>query len=710
MISPKKIYRVNKCEDLLAYSSNDSVYTIDSSKIEQFAQKRNLQYEIVDIDYSEIIERKNDIITRKDAVVILLSRDNDVAIISEYYAKRTKRKLEKMSVSDFNSYICNKKNIFNEIFVITDNLYLEEIENIISMNPYSLNIGIIWGYDSNDLLYKLNKILLCSNESCNHVVVVDRTDKKTEEISTTNHLHVYVPHANSDKNSFKQAISDKAEVLSFTGHGRDELLWLTKGVLCAGPKHLSGDKGPNCDVCGECFKPGVDIMKISDVNITNYFIQSCTGGNMTKTVFGQEYSLLNNFMDNSAVSYISTPFLCNEFSSLIHYYAAKMLVGSTVGEIVRKINHYYYNYEVGNSNEFFLIGDPHHCIEKKYDEACFVLSDESEKMNVVLEEATALMSLKTKSVSFKEFYSFEKEVVIRNEKKQELFSYIYSDEDTDESTIEVFANGLLAPGVYTISIKKRKSANICGFSDIAYIYEMGVMEQNSKRFFEESIKVAKNFYTIPKVLLSNNSLIGSHVYSKYDKLINRLYQIDKQINNALWNKVHKSGLLFDELCMSEGFKNTNKMISDKKCPYCGGTVTEKNIINDFNGVNRVHSFCYTCGLLGDRPLNTCVQAEFSPDSRCFNKKGENNVILNLINTGEKNICGVVSVAVVNGEKDNFTYLPKEEIVELASGEKRQLSYVIKQDESVASHCYWLTAILTFETEVQIVERNIFYGK
>ena len=713
MNSDWKIFRIEKNEDLLAicpYIDENAICAVDTERIEQFAKKRKLHYEIIDIKNLVVDKVEINHVNRNDALIILMSQDHEMENVAQYYAIMTRRDMIKMSVSEFESFIGNENNFHKEILVISDCEHLEQIENVVSMNSYILNMGIVWGNGGDDLLYKLNKIILCANEKCERMVVVDRTDRKTEKKCSVGTIRFYVPHADSSKESMEEAISEKAEVLAFAGHGRDELLWLSQGVLCPGPKNIISNRTPNCNGCGECFKPNMGILKIGDVNVTNCFVQACTSGNLTRPVFGKEYSVLNSFLDNCAVSYIGTPYLCNEFYSLVHYYSAQMAIGRPVGEITQRINNYYFNYGVGNKNEFFLVGDPHHRVGKKYEEKRVVLKSDEKEIEVMLEEETAMLILETDSVSLDEFFSLEKEVVIRNEKRQEIYSHIYRSDDNKKSIIEVFTNGVLAPGIYTINIKKRRAVNLMGLPQIEYIYELGIVDQNAKRFFDESLKVAKNFCVTLNTLLAENSSIGNHIYSKYDKLVSRIDQIDKQINNVLWNKAHKNGVIFDELCLGEGFKNLSKQISSRRCPYCKGNVTEKHIINKLSRIRRVHSFCNTCGVIEDRPLETSIKAEFAPIAHDFKKDAKNNVTLSIKNIGERDVHGVVSIAVVSGEKNDFTYLPREEKIELKKGETKDVSFIIDQGESVPKHGFWLTAILTFETEIQIVKRDIFYGE
>lgn len=713
MESLKKIVKVGTSEDLLRYCSfggEKSILTVDIERIEKFARDRKIKYELIDslqnIDQKIIDEKCNN---KKDSLIILLSQNYDIEIVAKYYAKKTKRELSTMTILEFEKYVKDVKNKQKEIFVIADIDIIEQIENIVSMNNWSLNIGIIWGNGRDDLLYKLNKIILCSDEKCQRMVIVDRTDRKSEQ-SIFEDYRVYVPHANSSKNNFEEAISEKAEVLAFVGHGRDELLWLTQGVLCAGPKNVVGKRVPNCNNCGECFKQNVDIMKISDVNVTNCFIQSCTGGNMTGTIYGREYGLLDNFWDNNVVSYISTPYLCNEFNPLVHYYAAQVAVGRGMGEITKKINDYYFDYGVGNRNEFFLVGDPEYKVQSKYDEKRVIVSADLEEFEILLDEKSPLMIIEVRNLSIKDFFSLEKEVVIHNSAGQVIYSNIYNDENANKSLIEIFTNGILAEGKYKIKIKNRRAVNLMGISEIEYVYEIGVMDQSSKRFYEESFRVIKNFDITQNTLMANSSQIANHVYTKYDKLVNRIYKIDEQINNTLRNKVQKNGLLFDELCLSEGFKYSDKKLSNRKCPYCNGTLTEKYISNKINRISRVHLFCNTCGMVEDRPVNTSIKAEFSPLQNSLNKTGKNKVSIILENIGERDVHGIVSVAVVNGGKDDFSYEPGEIKIDLAKGNKLEESFIISQSENVASHNYWLIAILTFETEIQIITRNIFYGE
>lgn len=431
---------------------------------------------------------------------------------------------------------------------------------------------------------------------------------------------------------------------------------------------------------------------------------------MVNPVFGFEYSVLYTFMQEMAVSYMSSPFLCNECEAIIHYYCALVTAGKRMGEVVKLINNLYSSYKIGNKNSFILIGDPRHQVKSKHKEQIVYVDykDSIEKKQFNIKNKTPLILIKVNKRIFHDFISLKKEVVVRNSIGQTLFAHIYEEDNEAETTIAVFTKGILDEGDYFLSIKDIEYVNESGINEIAYIYELGVMEPKDKRFYEESVKCIKNFYLNKNRLMPNISDIGNLVYKKYEKLVKRVNQIDEQLNTSLWKKIHKKGWSFDELCMSLGFHNRDRALNDRMCPYCGGTLLDSYIEDTINRALRVHTFCNKCGNIEDRPINVRFSAKFQCDTKQFKKDGENTVYLKVKNNSDSRLSGVVSIAMVNGEAEGVNYLPEKLKIKLEQFEEKTIEFKITQNNDIVCHNYWLMGVLSCEMELQIIKMDVFY--
>jgi len=699
-----RVHKINEVKELKKIDNIlnvNCIYATETSRIKRFIEKNSCNFFV-----KSEIEKAN---YQDKGIIIVISDDVDFVTIAEYYAIVTSRTQKKMFIDEFKEFVLDSDNKDKEICIITDHSNLETIENIMFLNNEILRYGIIWGNNSNDLLYFINKNILSYREPLSKVIEVDRTDKKREELYNDDN-YFYLPYAKANKEQLVKSIANKTEVLAFTGHGRDELLWITKGVLCGGDKCSDAKCTPACNNGGKCFKENVDILKISDVNASNLFVGACNSGNMVNPVFGFEYSVLYTFMQEMAVSYMSSPFLCNECEAIIHYYCALVTAGKRMGEVVKLINNLYSSYKIGNKNSFILIGDPRHQVKSKHKEQIVYVDykDSIEKKQFNIKNKTPLILIKVNKRIFHDFISLKKEVVVRNSIGQTLFAHIYEEDNEAETTIAVFTKGILDEGDYFLSIKDIEYVNESGINEIAYIYELGVMEPKDKRFYEESVKCIKNFYLNKNRLMPNISDIGNLVYKKYEKLVKRVNQIDEQLNTSLWKKIHKKGWSFDELCMSLGFHNRDRALNDRMCPYCGGTLLDSYIEDTINRALRVHTFCNKCGNIEDRPINVRFSAKFQCDTKQFKKDGENTVYLKVKNNSDSRLSGVVSIAMVNGEAEGVNYLPEKLKIKLEQFEEKTIEFKITQNNDIVCHNYWLMGVLSCEMELQIIKMDVFY--
>lgn len=466
-----KIKQIEEIEKCFYKFSNDKICTIEVDKIVNFLKKRQIDYKIVPHDEITSIDKNNSQKYPKE-LLIVISENKKIPLISRYFSNITGKSLNIMNSSQFCKFIQDHELLQINICIITEPCFIEDIQNILFMSKVTLRCGILFGRDENELLYIINKNIVSYQESINKTVVIDRTDKKSEGIKIIDNRYFYLPYSVANKSALLSCIAKKAEVFAFAGHGRDELLWLTKGVLCGGGKKSCYEKHkPSCYERDVCFKKNVEILKIKELNVINYFIYACTSGNMINPVFGFDYGLLHNFIEEMGVSYISSPYLCNECEAIIHYYAALMLSGKTLGEIIQKINIFYATYKIGNSNSFFLIGDPSLNLKSIFTEIVMKLDDMELPITQILklERDTSILIIQKAGFLFDDFINLKIEVVVQNDSRQSLYAHIYDSKDESLSYIAVFTKGILKAGDYVVSIKKRKSAKTDTLSQLVYI-------------------------------------------------------------------------------------------------------------------------------------------------------------------------------------------------------------------------------------------------
>ena len=136
-------------------------------------------------------------------------------------------------------------------------------------------------------------------------------------------------------------------VVSFLGHGRDDVLHLDDTVICAASPHARAERGlarthvPVCAFTGQCYRtdvPAERIIRASEVSADIVLANSCLSWRAAEGLFPPEYLLAHGFMSGIAAGYVGSLTLQAGSALVNDLFHHALAQGHSVGQADSLIN------------------------------------------------------------------------------------------------------------------------------------------------------------------------------------------------------------------------------------------------------------------------------------------------------------------------------------------------------------------------------------
>ena len=713
---------MDSIESYLGHFKKNEVAVGAKDKLFSFLDICKIEYEIVGVYVSndeicsqEVMEQLNN--TKTDTVAICFSCNKDVFILSVYYAVKKGCNCIFANEDNVQSIIEKASKEYKRCCVITDEFSAAYVQTIVSTCNASL--GIIAGRNSWETLFIINKSIAATKKSINNIVSVDRTDHAEQTLKRLDN-YTYIPFNDSFPNILLEAIKGVADIFSFMGHGKDELLWLKKGLLCSGiiaaektgnlPNCRITGNLPDCRITGKCFEEDTEVLPISDIPSLSVFVNACLTGKIGRAFYGGEHNVAQSFLGENAVTYMGTPFLGKPFEAVVHYYVSLVNSGMKMGDVCRIINTFYRTYQINMSNEFFLFGDPDFCFDSAYPIFKYSINDAEDNVIFELQEKTPLIVLHSDGNLFDDYISLTREVTLVNEANQPIYCNMIQ-EGGNKTFVHVFTRGLLEKGIYKFEIKKHRLGMKWDIDNIACIenlIRMGLTNSKIDRFYQESINAVDNFKQCLNYNMARLDTIDKTIYSKYSRILNRVDSIHRSIVQEVQRKVHISGIYFEDYCMEKGFKEISREISECKCRYCGSELFNIDVFKALFSIKRRHVFCIRCGTISSSPENETLNVYFECEER--QRKNETYLVsLCIENQGDTISTGVASIAIRNGkQKIDAIYTPEQITFEIGPTEKYEFVFEINTKKDHLNRHTTLVGIVLANSHFYTTTRPVLF--
>lgn len=633
--------------------------------------------------------------------------DNEQGVyLSQYYAEKMRKQFICTSETGFHDFI-NNLDINRSVVFVVELDKAERIQKMLSLcTPFIFGIYI---YDNlNDLLFCFNKSIIQSeidrsNEDINSLTI-NRVDFTTETtIQTENSC--YIPRKLATKENFVAEIQDK-DLLSFIGHGRDELIWITDGVICPGKCNAKDNPSRQtcCQITNECFKNPIDIIKISDIKVRHIFINACSSGKMTSGVYGLSYNVARQFMVNNAVTYIGTPFLASCCPSLNSFYEVLIKQGYSIGEICKKINDVYNIYNYGQGISFFLYGDPDYMLTERKQIPVFDFKFDTTHTVIALESNYDVVKIKISDMTIEDFLNYRKGISIKAKDIKQLNAIFFP---VSGKCIEgyIFGSGCALKGQLSLEMFELPSFDVGTISEYRFLVEMGLSTPRLKNYYYESMNSVQNYHSEELDSLFQVNSVYPKNYSKRLKIFDRYQKLSSQYTELLQNKIAKKGFAFDAQCMESGFRFEKKLSGEQVCPYCHSKTFKYQIYNRLYKVHRINEFCIKCGVIFDG-ADEDIDIHFCDASEAVVIDGSREVCVSITDNSNSELYGHLAVAVAN-DSDMFSYSPTLQQVD-ATDECSKYYFRIDNELSIRNHGYWLQAVANINGKLYFIKKDIFY--
>lgn len=123
-----------------------------------------------------------------------------------------------------------------------------------------------------------------------------------------------IDHREAGAETIRAVLAQGADLLSFLAHGRDDALWIRKGLICGrrpggvgSPRSYGGL--PSCAYTNTCYQPGREVVDASTLKATVVFVNSCSTLKLGSSVFPTSYNVVLRMMDGEPCAVIASPFV-----------------------------------------------------------------------------------------------------------------------------------------------------------------------------------------------------------------------------------------------------------------------------------------------------------------------------------------------------------------------------------------------------------------
>ncbi|ADL52824.1 hypothetical protein Clocel_3135 [Clostridium cellulovorans 743B] len=681
-------------------------------------------------DIKEIIERykinllekeeQNETEDEKIKNVIFCFEDDEWYDITRYYSILTNSELIKISkMEEIFSYLKTFKRKFITVCGRPEKMTPSNLEK---MQKYQVEnwgtdnevyFGAITARDLEMLSFITMKMYLYRKiNRKDKSMIIDRLDFNLEKVLNTNN-RIVLGYKNATTDNIENYLNEEMHShLTVVGHGRDDIVWMTKGSLCARSKYCQSyndsENLPSCAFGEGCFRDEMNVMPMWKLNVRNTFISSCFSLKTNESLFGLKYSLLYSALDGTIASFIGSPHIVDGSSFLNYLYIALIRSGFRIGEISAFINQAYLDYGFGCESGYFVIGDP------SYKEKCYespvkiewVKNEESYGKYYVADCNLIIIDL-GKGNLVNKFFSGEIRVVVSNDENQKLYGVLrYSNNKT---YLYLFSSEMIKAGNIYVSIKNGELFDFSQIEKLEYLcaqYER--ISQEVQKEFRTAKQMGLNLCAEKKesfFIISNTKKL----YSRYNNYLTKINLINYKIAKLLNDLTNSKGFSFGEHCLSNGMQ-FDEYVKEGTCNNCGREIyvfRYKHIM--YKNLERIFHMCPICGYILDYSGDSNIEIYFVGDSKYnIGQLIEQKVYIR--NNSNVKISGYGGIRLVSGQDMGAEYSEELFPVEVAPKDEKVYSTSIRTNENLKPHSYWLKGTFSIDNDVRIIKKDLWLIK
>lgn len=596
---------------------------------------------------------------------------------------------------------------------------LQMLQNEMERNSYT---PFFYGFMSARTIFILNALIIKNyilrDLSREKYVVINRVDYAETDIQNNLDVFNLNYHIALTENIEKLACKLPINALTLVGHGRDDILWLTNGSICGASKYdnMQMKKSKQLPICvyrNRCLMSNGKAINIYGLKARNMFSNACKSLKLEESVFGNNYNLAYSFIEGYGLSYIGCNSTVLGTDVANYYYVAQLRAGIQLGIIAYQLTKMCQDKGLEITESYQLLGDPTY---KNIDihnviiyQISSLISDGMENVFVYnVKEDAEMISVELPIENFDiKFYSLEW-VLYGYLEKQRLFGAFRRDGKL--TVLDLFSIGPIRAGeklVLKFAYNNRfKSEYIFKF---ASIIDFGLTDNRLKLPIIEAKEVAQRLFGTYKFTINELDNNYKKLYSKLDKLYNRLPKLSRLVVEYLVEKTHNEGFSWEEATLKYGMKYEEYLANCNNicCDNCGRKTYGITMSHSFNkSIKRVVFNCPICGIVRDVPIDS-EEMIYLTGENVVDMEAVNKQQILIENKSEKQIIGCVGIAITSGKR-NFVIYEKNVIdIEIKPYETVKENLKLKFFKEAKPHQYWLYCYLILNGDIYVLKKDIW---
>jgi len=488
------------------------------------------------------------------------------------------------------------------------------------------------------------------------------------------------------------ALAEPTDLLSIVAHGRDDLLWIKRGLIC-GRSTMEAEADrinsglPSCAYTGECYRPDRTLLDASRLSATVVFLNTCSALKLNESIYPTTYNVGLRVLDGRACAVIASPFMTNGklWQNLLFHFLAGSGIG--IGEALRVVN----NATAASGLDFpgtVLLGDPLLTLTPSRQPSPEVTSGDMwrvdtnganfVKLSIPVKSApwAGRLSVAPENDRFSHpasvYYAYD-----RNKASGHTDVYLFS-VDALPRTLRFS----VIPGDPSAELRELATETTVGLQGAEWL---GIRDQKLDRLTSELRNALRSLKDA--VQQQRCSLQAAAVVRRRTRRFHALRQhAETIILDWLIDRTYRDGMQFYEM-YKRGYGVGGWQWGPARCRQCGRPVVQFRASSHLaDGYDRNVRLCSTCGIVmdGDGQLDLWVEGD---SSLCGT--AAKTLFACAKNNSDHRLTGCLDATPVNGAMYCFSVLDSRHRFSLDPGETTEFSFRIRAGEKTPSHHYWL---------------------
>lgn len=580
---------------------------------------------------------------------------------------------------------------------------LFSIQKLLGENHFETSLGLIVAETEVDLGYRIYKSAMTQlYPRKQDVLALTLTNETYEDYDD---VSVFTA-ANLSYAALSSTLKERLRSFNIISHGRDDSVVVADALLCG---RFSGDlppltagRVPQCAHNHQCFRSGVQLIQVKDIDSQVVFLNSCLPFKLREGNFNQDYLLSHSLLRGKAAALIASPFIkeAQIYENMLFQHLLD--TGKSLGEVTSLLNKTLLHNEV-DFPQHFLHGDPKIRFKTKHSPASKVIWDGTGVLRVNGQEQRFMMIELPDSCFAEKVKNHLLQLTIVLKKKKTTYYNIIRVKN--KSIIYVYAMDDL--GDFSISFVPFVQEEKRTWKRLRALQTLTNLNINIPKLNSVIKEITSTLKHMSRLIgpATNEVMAAQKLHQRRKTVQELLTKCDRMLIEHVLEEIERKVIHFSDT-YRDGTSTPYMYDQYKDCPYCAQKCLRLRFDHKiFESMERQILMCPVCGVVLDSPVQPI---EITIDSSHEVKRGEpTNVQVKIENLGEECFAGFVGLRVIDGQRHGVAISPDVVPISIEPCSKLSCSFDVTVGRQATQHQHWFSSFIILDSEVYNARKNIW---